>query len=67
MRQIRNMLEINTIWDSLDNGDILPGAKKILEQSTLNLDTISLENLTDILTKKDLQEEIKNLFEKVLE
>jgi len=61
------MLEINTLWDSLDNGDILPGARKILEQSTFNLKTISIESLTDILTKKDLQKEINNLFEKVLE
>lgn len=66
MREIRNMLEINTLWDTLDSGDILPGARKILEQSRLDLDTVSLENLTDILRKKDLQEEIKNLFEKVL-
>jgi hypothetical protein len=52
------MLEINTLWDTLDSGDILPGARKILEQSTINLETISIETITDILTKKDLQVEI---------
>ncbi len=58
MESLLSNLQMGALWESLDTGDLLPGARKILNTWSEQL-WENLENLKTLLTKQTFSDEIK--------